>query len=242
MPIALLQTVVDCPELPLRHLRVLQHAEILYEKQAFPEAVYTFKHALTQRLSTAASSRNNAGLCMPGLSSVSKPSTPTDASTRSTGWRIMACRAQCGKAVAYRRQVGTKAMTQSAYHEAAIFEQVRRAAQYLPEGHDTHVQAIDLRLDLRSAIYPLGELGRILVYPGSRPSPRPWATNTAGVGLGFLTTHYTQIGEPDHALTCGQRTRRLLRTWRDVGLTVMAQHNLGQVYRNPGDYRRAVAC
>ena len=26
------------------------------------------------------------------------------------------------------------------------------------------MQAIDLRLDLRSAIYPLGELGRILVY------------------------------------------------------------------------------
>jgi hypothetical protein len=52
-------------------------------------------------------------------------------------------------------------MTQSAYHEAArSFEQALDALQHLPEGHDTHVQAIDLRLDLRSAIYPLGEPAR----------------------------------------------------------------------------------
>ena len=62
------------------------------------------------------------------------------------------------------------------------------------------------------------------------------------MGLGFLTTHYTQIGEPDHALTCGQRTLAIATNLEDVGLTVTAQHNLGQVYRNLGDYRRAVAC
>jgi tetratricopeptide (TPR) repeat protein len=136
-------------------------------------------------------------------------------------------------------------MTQSAYHEAArSFEQALDALQHLPEGHDTHVQAIDLRLDLRSAIYPLGELGRILVYLREAAALAEALGDQHRLGWvsAFLTTHYTQAGEPDHALTCGQRTLAIAMNLEDVGLTVMAQHNLGQVYRNLGDYRRAVEC
>jgi predicted ATPase len=40
VPLALLQTVGECPETALhQHLRILQHAELLYEKRAFPETV-----------------------------------------------------------------------------------------------------------------------------------------------------------------------------------------------------------
>jgi predicted ATPase len=51
VPLELLRTVGECPETTLhQHLRVLQHAEILYEKQAFLETVYPFKHALTHEV------------------------------------------------------------------------------------------------------------------------------------------------------------------------------------------------
>ena len=247
VPIALLQTVVDCPESSLHeHLRILQHAEILYEKQAFPEAVYTFKHALIHEVvysSLLQEQRRTLHAQIVERLEALDADRRVDQIDRLTHHALRG--EVWGKAVAYCRQAGTRAMTQSAYHEAArSFEQALDALQHLPEGHDTHVQAIDLRLDLRSAIYPLGELERILVYLREAAALAETLDDQHRMGWvsAFLTTHYTQVGEPDHALTCGQRTLAIATNLEDVGLTVMAQHNLGQVYRNLGDYRRAAVC
>jgi DNA-binding winged helix-turn-helix (wHTH) protein/class 3 adenylate cyclase/tetratricopeptide (TPR) repeat protein len=247
VPLTLLQTVADGPETALQqHLRVLQHAEILYEQQAFPEAVYAFNHALTHEVVYSSllqeQRRTLHARMVERLEAL-------DATRRVDHIDRLAHHALRGevwdKAVAYCRQVGTRAMTQSAYHEAAqSFAQALDALQHLPEEPDTHAQAIDLRLDLRSAIYPLGELGQILVslQEAAALAEALGDQHRLGWVSAFLTTHYTQVGEPDHALTCGQRTLAIATHLKDVGLTVMAQHNLGQVYRNLGDYRRAVEC
>src|SRR5205807_4970776 len=67
------------------------------------------------------------------------------------------------KALVYFRQAGEKAMVRSAYREAlGYFEQALRALPHLPEHRDTRVQAIDLRLALRTALRPLGDFERIL--------------------------------------------------------------------------------
>ena len=51
VPLALLQTITETPEEPLRlGLAHLQAAELLYETRLFPEIEYTFKHALTQQV------------------------------------------------------------------------------------------------------------------------------------------------------------------------------------------------
>ena len=52
-------------------------------------------------------------------------------------------------------------MTRSAYREAAAcYEQTLETLQHLPEGREA--QAIDLRLNLRNVLLPLGEQERIL--------------------------------------------------------------------------------
>jgi hypothetical protein len=67
------------------------------------------------------------------------------------------------KAVTYCRQAGTRAMARSAHHEAVgRFEQALAALEQLPEDRDRLEQAIDLRLELRNALLPLGEHARIL--------------------------------------------------------------------------------
>jgi hypothetical protein len=67
------------------------------------------------------------------------------------------------KALAYGRQAGEKAMARSAHREAVgYFEQALSAVAPLPETRDTREQAIDLRVALRSALWPSGDLGRIL--------------------------------------------------------------------------------
>ena len=69
------------------------------------------------------------------------------------------------KALAYCRQAGAKAATRSAYREAvAYFEQALTALGHLPAHRETLEQAIDLRLDIRSALIALGELGAIFYY------------------------------------------------------------------------------
>ena len=68
------------------------------------------------------------------------------------------------KAVAACRQAGTNAITHSAYREAVTyFEQALSALHRLPASPDTQAQAIDLRVDLRRALFPLGEIERIFV-------------------------------------------------------------------------------
>jgi tetratricopeptide (TPR) repeat protein len=147
------------------------------------------------------------------------------------------------KAVAYGRQAGAKAIAHSAYHEAVTsFEQALDALHRLPVRPDTQAQAIDLRLDLRTALFPMGESERIAI------ALQEAATLAEALGdhhrLGWvsagLLAHFTNACEPDHALAAGQRALAIATHLGDVGLTVTAQHFLGNVYRSLGDYRRAV--
>jgi hypothetical protein len=62
------------------------------------------------------------------------------------------------KVLLYSGQAGAKAVTHSAYHEAAAcFEQALGALKRLPEIRVTMEQAIDLHCDLRNVLTPLGE-------------------------------------------------------------------------------------
>jgi tetratricopeptide (TPR) repeat protein len=124
------------------------------------------------------------------------------------------------------------------------FEQALRALRRLPETRDTLAQAIDLRLDLRTALFPLGEGERILVcLQEAEPlaealgdQPRLGWVST------FLLAHFAFAGDPDRALASGQRALAIATALGDIGLTVVAQLYLGHVYRNLGDYRQAAEC
>src|SRR5262249_55789295 len=66
------------------------------------------------------------------------------------------------KAVAYLWQAGVKAAARSANREAVTYyDQALQVLPQLPERRDTQEQAIDLRCELRHALDPLGELGRV---------------------------------------------------------------------------------
>jgi tetratricopeptide (TPR) repeat protein len=149
------------------------------------------------------------------------------------------------KAVVYCRQAGTRAMTHSAYREAVTsFEQALGALQHLPARPDTQAQAIDLRLDLRNALYPLGELGRILVVLQEAIELAEALGNQHQLGRvsAFLLAHFVFAGDPNRALMPGQRALAIATALEDIGLTVVAQIYLGHAYHDRGEYRRAVEC
>jgi predicted ATPase len=167
VPFTLLQTVAEGLEESLRRgLTHLQAAEFLYEARLFPDVEYTFKHALTHEVaygSVLQDRRRALHARIVDAIEVLYPERlseqveqPTHHALRGERWE---------KAVTYLRQAGAKAFARSAHREsAACLEQALAALAHLPESHETLEQAIDLRIELRHALWPLGENERILTH------------------------------------------------------------------------------
>jgi tetratricopeptide (TPR) repeat protein len=147
------------------------------------------------------------------------------------------------KAVAYCRQAGARAIAHSVYREAVTsFEQALDALHRLPTSQDTQAQAIDLRFDLRSALWPLGEIdrSRVCLQEAVAIAEAMGDPHRLGWVSVYLLAHFTHAWEPDHALASGHRALAIATHLGDVGLTVTAQCYLGNIYRTLGDYRQAV--
>jgi tetratricopeptide (TPR) repeat protein len=147
------------------------------------------------------------------------------------------------KAVAYGRQAGARALARSAYREAGTtFEQALMALQHLPEHRDTLEQAIDLRFDLRVALQPLGEYGRIFDYLRDAETLAETLGDQRRLGLAavYLINYFWVRGDYDRALASGQRAFTIATALGDLVLQVRTHFNLGQVYHSLGDYQQAI--
>jgi tetratricopeptide (TPR) repeat protein len=247
VPLALLQAVAEVPEEPLRlGLTHLQAAEFLYETRLFPDIEYTFKHALTQQVAyeTLLQERRRAlhARIVEALEALAGERVAEQVerlahhAVRGEMW---------GKALAYCRQAGEKAMTQSAHREAAgYFEQALGALGHLPEQPDTNAQAIDLRLALRSALTPIGALGRILALLREAESLAEALDDPRRLGQVsvFLSNHFNDMGAYDQSIASTQRALALATASGEVVVQALANRLLGFAYHAQGDYRRAIAC
>jgi class 3 adenylate cyclase/tetratricopeptide (TPR) repeat protein len=263
VPLALLHAMVETPEEALRlGLTRLQAAEFFYETRLFPDIEYTFKHALTQQVAyeTLLQERRRAlharivetleALVRNRVVEVASGAKGLPAGRQDPDQvERLAHHALRGevwaKALAYCRQAGEKAMAQSAYREAiGYFEQALRALQHLPEQRETREQAIDLRLTLRSALWPSRDFGRILAYlreaetlAAALDDPRRLAQV-----LLFLIEHFRSMGAYDQAIAAAQRALALATASGEVVLQAQANQRLGAAYQAQGDYRRAIDC
>jgi tetratricopeptide (TPR) repeat protein len=247
VPLALIQTVAEMPETPLRRgLTHLQAAEFLYETRLFPETEYTFKHALTQQVAyetllqerrRALHARIVAALeALAGERVAEQVDRLAHHALRGEVW---------GKTLAYCRQAGEKSLARSAHREAVEYlEQALSALAHLPETRETREQAIDLRLALRTALWPSGDLGRILAYLREAESlavtlddPRRLAQVSV-----FLSNSFYFMGAYDQAIAAAQRTLALATASGEVVLQALANQFLGFAYQFLGHYRRAIAC
>jgi tetratricopeptide (TPR) repeat protein len=124
------------------------------------------------------------------------------------------------------------------------FEQVLSALPHLPETRETREQAIDLRLALRSALYPSGDYGRILVLLREAETLAATLDDPRRLGqvLLHLSTHFRLIGAYDQALAAAQRVLALATASGDAVLHALANRNLGFAYEAQGDYWRAIDC
>jgi class 3 adenylate cyclase/DNA-binding winged helix-turn-helix (wHTH) protein/tetratricopeptide (TPR) repeat protein len=246
-PYTLLQAMVPLAEVPLqRDLAALVAAELLYQRGQPPRAVYTFKHALVQEAAYASVLQRIRRQTHQRLVEVLETQFPEMAATTPELLAHHALRGELwAKAVTYFGQAGEQAMAHSAYREAvAALEQALDALDHLPEQRVTHAQAIDLRLALRSALHPSGDLGRILAYLREAEALAAALDDPRRLGhvSRFLSRHFYLIGAYDQAIAFGQRALALATSGgEDVPLALVNQF-LGDAYEAQGDYRQALDC
>jgi class 3 adenylate cyclase/tetratricopeptide (TPR) repeat protein len=247
VPFTLLQAIAELPEADLhRSLAHLQAAEFLYEASLSPELAYTFKHALTHEVAYSGllHERRRAlhariGEALEGLVGdrvAEQVERLAHHALRGEVW---------DKGLAYSRQAGEKAMARSAYREAVgYFEQALSALPHLPEQRELREQAIDLRLALRSALFPSGDAERILSYLREAETLATALDNPRRLAhiAGFLSVHFRNIGAYDQAIAAAQRALAFATASEEVVLQALANQRLGLIYQSQGDYRRAIDC
>ncbi|HEY7492988.1 MAG TPA: tetratricopeptide repeat protein, partial [Candidatus Tectomicrobia bacterium] len=245
VPFALLQAIAEVPAETLhRNLAHLQAAEFLYETRLFPEREYTFKHALTHEVAYSTLLQERRREIHAQIAEAMKALAGERVTEQVERLAHHALRgAVWDKALAYFRQAGEKAMTQSAYHEAVgYYEQALSALPHLPETRDTLEQAVDLRLALRSALLPSGDYERMLVLLREAESLAAALDDPRRMGqtAGFLSVYFRNRGAYDQAIAAAQRA--LVAAGGDVVRHALANLFLGAAYWAQGDYHRAIDC
>jgi predicted ATPase/class 3 adenylate cyclase len=245
VPFSLLRAVAELPEEALQGgLTRLQAGEFLYEASLFPELEYTFKHALTHEVAYRGLLQERRRALHAKIAESIEALHGGRLAEQAERLAHHALRGEVwDAALAHCRQAGAKAVARSAHREAvAYLEQALSALQHLPETRQTLEQAIDLRLDLRTALFPLVEIARILDRLGEAEALAEALGDERRLARvsAFITNCLWLLGEHDRAIATGQRSLATAETLADLPLQVLANFYLALAYWERGDYRRAI--
>jgi class 3 adenylate cyclase/tetratricopeptide (TPR) repeat protein len=247
VPAALLQSIAGmAPDELHASLARLQSGEFLYERSLFPDLEYTFKHTLTHEVAYGSllkeRRRRLHGHIIDAINAlyVDRLSQHVERlahhAQQSERWT---------EAVEYSWQAGRKAMARSANREAVTYlDQALRALANVPNGQPGLGRGFDIRLDLRSALIPLGEFPRIfetlheLEVLASELGDR----RRQGFVAALMAGAYPNLGRPEQATTYGERAREIAAETGDAVIDVLANTYLGASYYFLGRYERSIEC
>jgi hypothetical protein len=217
VPYPLLAAVAGEEEATLQQrLGRLQGAEFLYETRLFPEAEYTFKHALTHEVAYA-------GLVLERRRAVH--ARIVEAIERVHTGRLEeqiealahhTFRAeQWGPATRLLRQAGDRARERWANREAvSLYEQALVALSHLPESRDRAREALEIRRGLRAALIPLADYRPLLPHLEAMHADAALLGNERWFALlmAWRSEYLRAGGEPAAAATAGERALGVLRS------------------------------
>jgi len=247
VPSSVLQAIADLPDHELREaISRLQYAAFVYEAKLFPDPEYTFTHALTHDVAYGsvliARRRALHGRIVDTIETLSADRVIEHAAQlahhalRGEQWE---------RALLYARQAAAKAQGRSAYREAvSCLEQALQALERIRPDPETLRQAIDVRLDLRNALFAFGDHAQIILrlreaagLARALGDQRRLGRVSAILGLSLWAT-----GEHQPALQSVRQAESLGITLGDETLEVLANFYLGVALHAVGDYRAAVTC
>jgi len=123
------------------------------------------------------------------------------------------------------------------------FERALTATTHLPQTREVIEQSIDVRLDLRHAIFTLGEVERAMGLMREAESLADQLGDTARMGKISLSLSIGlwMMGYAAEAQGPGQRALAIAEATDDGMLRHQARGHLPRLYHDRGDYRQAAA-
>jgi DNA-binding SARP family transcriptional activator len=148
------------------------------------------------------------------------------------------------KAVTFLQRAGVQAMTRSANREAVgLFEQALAALEHAPDTSETLRQAVDVRFDLRNALFALGDFPRMTGHlrDAETLSRRLDDPHRLGRTSVYLSASLWVTGRSAEVPVFGLDARAIAERLADLELGVGADFYLGLAYHGVGDGRAAEA-
>ena len=246
VPFSVVHAVSGLPEDALqRAFERLKSAEFLYETSSGPETEYTFKHTLTHEVAYGRLLAEPRRILHARIVEAIERLYENRLAEQVDRLAHHALRGQVwAKAVDYLRQASARAAARSAHRDAvAHLEQALVALGHLPQDRAWTEQAIDIRLDLRLSLLPLGELEPILSHLREAEALAETLGDQHRIGRVsvYMTGQYYQMGHHERALEYGKRTQAISEALRDFSLDVATNAYVGQIHLGLGEYRTATA-
>ena len=240
----LLSAVIDKTEQELlADLDRLVISGLVIRRGRPPEATYSFKHSLVQDAAYATILMSRRQHLHAKIVDVLETDSRGNNIERVDTLAYHAFQAALwDKAFTYAHQSGVKAMDRAALKEAAAqFEHALQIAANLPETKENLERVIDLRFELRNALWALGRFEAILSHLGDSerfvqklndPVRRGWVSV-------FESASLWQLGRSEKALQTAEQALAVSRQTDDLSLEVAAHFYLGCPLVTSANYRRA---
>ena len=219
----------------------LAAAEFFYETGSSPDLAYTFKHALTEQVTYE-------GLVKARRRSLHKRLVDVieHEYTGRIEEHLEELAHHASEASDYRRAynynlaAARKAHARSAYRQAIVFFEAASAAlDGLSCESTSQTDKIDVLLEMRTALWPLGDHERLAQRATEALELAQAAEETGRLANAhsYLTAHFWQGGRHEVAIEHGLQAIRLAKIADDFSARVTSQQHLGLAYLAIGDYR-----
>jgi class 3 adenylate cyclase/tetratricopeptide (TPR) repeat protein len=237
----LLKAVADIPEAELKAtLAGLQAGEFLYETRPGPELEFGFKHPLTYEVAYGSMLQDRRRALharvvetLEGLQT-GGPTEPVEQlahhALRAERWE---------QAVACLRRASAKAAFRAANREALAFlEAALDALRHLPEDRHVLEQGVDIRFEVRNALFQLRDFDRTFTYLQECQPIIERLGDRARLGAlsSYLTQHFVRVDLLNEAIEAGRRAVAIAEEVGDTTLQGFTIENLGYAHVIRGDY------
>jgi transcriptional regulator with AAA-type ATPase domain/tetratricopeptide (TPR) repeat protein len=225
-------------------LRTLEEAEFVYPAASSAAPGRTFKHALTHLVAYRSLPHELRRMLHARILGVLETLPPGPPDTHVKALAEHAVRGEVWrKAVDHLRAAGARALARSENRAAAdYFERALEALDRTPDPVALDDVAVDVRLDLRHALTPLGEVDRILRHLGEAETVAERLGDRRRLGrvVSFQTNGLFSFGDHARAVDCGHRALAIARDLDDIPMAIAAEQFVGRALHAQGSYRAAV--
>ncbi len=237
-PVGVLAHVTGIATEDLRKsLRRLHNSGLLIGRADREQLAYEFKHSLTQTVAYETllhERRRELHLRIMGALGESAPV------------EVLARHAVLGeawsKALLYLREAGRQAAQQFAQVEAvACYERALLVVKRLPAEEQSQAMAIDLMLDMRNALVPLGRHRRVVEVLRSAEELATAVADEPRLAriASFMSNYYGNVGRAQLGLEAAERSLALGEKLGDPELLIMGALSAGEIQRTLGNYSKA---